>query len=308
MIYTVTFNPSLDYFVSVDELKTGEINRTSEEYVSAGGKGINVAVALKNFGAEACAIAFKAGFTGEAIEKLVKANGVKTNFIPVKGLSRINIKLKTDVETDINGRGADIAEKEIKILVKKLLSVPEGSFAVLAGSVPKALQPDVYENIMAALEEKKLQFAVDATGDLLLSSLSRRPFIVKPNETELSEIFGKALSSPQEIAPYAKELQNMGAKNVVVSMGKNGAYMLAETGETFYTLPPKGKVVDSVGAGDSLLAGFLAAWIEKKDYRYAFLRGVAAGSATAFKRGLATKEETDKLFDELLRSYSTKTN
>lgn len=299
MIYTVTFNPSLDYFVNLDGLKTGEVNRTTEEYVSAGGKGVNVAVALKNLGAEACAIAFKAGFTGEAIEKLVKATGVKTSFIPVKGLSRINVKLKTDVETDINGRGADITEKEIKTLVKKLSAVPEGSFVVLAGSVPKTLNADIYKNIMAALDGKNIEFAVDATGDLLLGALGYRPFIVKPNNGELGEIFGKELSTPQEIAPYAKELQNMGARNVIVSMAGKGAYMLAETGETFYTLPPKGKVVDSVGAGDSLLAGFLAGWIEKANYRYSFLRGVAAGSATAFKRGLATKAETDKFFEEL---------
>jgi len=300
MIYTVTFNPSLDYFVRAGNFKMGETNRTSGEYICPGGKGVNVAIVLKNLGLEVCALGFKAGFTGEAIENMVKAEGVKTDFIGTEGLSRVNIKLKTHEETEINGSGAKISLEAVDMLIDKLKAAEEGSYVVLAGSVPDSLPKDIYGQIMFSLRDKNFNFIVDSTGDLLVNVLPYKPFLIKPNCREIGEIFNMELKNSAEIAECAKKVREMGARNVIVSMAGEGAYMLTEKGEAYSTLPPKGKAVDSVGAGDSLVAGFLFGWEEKHDYRYALLRGVATGSATAFKRGLATKEESDDLLKTLL--------
>lgn len=300
MIYTVTFNPAIDYVMNVPGLVPGEVNRSKEEYVFFGGKGINVSLVLRELGRDSTALGFIAGFTGDAIRRGVEDAGVKSDFIRLEnGLSRINVKIKASTETDLNGKGPDISEKDLQKLFEKLDTLKDGDILVLAGSIPPDLPENIYETILARLSDKSITFVVDATGDLLKNVLVYKPFLIKPNHHELGEIFGKTLKNTDEIAHYAKEMQKMGARNVLVSMAANGALLVDETGRVHIIGTAKGKAVNSVGAGDSMVAGFLAGYLEKNDYSYALALGSAAGSATAFSEGLANKELIFRLLNEI---------
>lgn len=300
MIYTVTFNPAIDYVMNVPGLVPGEVNRSKEEYVFFGGKGINVSLVLRELGRDSTALGFIAGFTGDAIRRGVEDAGVKSDFIRLEnGLSRINVKIKASTETDLNGKGPDISEKDLQSLFEKLDTLKNGDILVLAGSIPPDLPENIYETILARLSDKNITFVVDATGDLLKNVLVYKPFLIKPNHHELGEIFGKTLKNTDEIAHYAKEMQKMGARNVLVSMAANGALLADETGRVHIIGTAKGKAVNSVGAGDSMVAGFLAGYLEKNDYSYALALGSAAGSATAFSEGLANKELIFRLLNEI---------
>lgn len=300
MIYTVTFNPAIDYVVRMERLIPGEINRSSAEEVQCGGKGINVSCVLTNLGVQNIALGFLAGFTGAAIETGLSNAGVKTDFIYLdEGLTRINVKIKAAEETEINGIGPSIGEEAIQRLFGKLDTLKEGDVLVLAGSIPSSLPSDIYETILARLEGKGVLITVDATRDLLKKVLKYHPFLIKPNDLELGEIFGRTLRTDDEIRECASLLQQQGARNVLVSMAARGAMLLDETGGYHRMAAPKGEVKNSVGAGDSMVAGFLAGYLTKKDYRYALRLGSAAGSATAFSVGLATKEEIMRLLEEI---------
>lgn len=300
MIYTVTFNPSLDYVVKVNDLKLGRVNRTEEEYVYPGGKGINVSIVLKNLGYDSSALGFIAGFTGDEIERRVWEFGCKSDFIKLnEGLSRINIKVKSNEESEINGGGPHINEEALNSLYKKLDNLQDGDILVLAGSIPKSLPEDIYEKIMERLEKKEIKVIVDATKDLLVNVLKFKPFLIKPNNHELGEIFNVELRTDEEIIEYAKKLQDKGARNVLISMAGDGAIFLSEIGEIIRSGVPKGEVKNSVGAGDSMVAGFIAGYLKNYNFKEAFKMGVATGSATAFSEGLATKDEILKLLNEI---------
>lgn len=299
MIYTVTFNPAIDYVVRMEKLEIGSVNRSREEALFYGGKGINVSTVLKNLGVDSVALGFVAGFTGKAIEEGVAALGVKADFITVSdGVSRINVKLKAGEETEINGKGPNISDAELEELYKKLDGLTDGDCLVLAGAIPPSLPFDVYEKIMARLAGKKVDIVVDATKDLLLNVLKYHPFLIKPNNFELGEMFGVTLHSDEEIEEYAKRLQALGARNVAISMAGDGSMLITETGETYRMGVPKGKVVNSVGAGDSMVAGFIASYFAEHDYKKALKYGAATGSATAFSEGLATKDQVEKLLGQ----------
>ena len=299
MIYTVTFNPALDYVVRMDELALGQVNRTVSEDVQLGGKGINVSWVLRELGHENVALGFVAGFTGKAIEDGLAAKGVATDFIHLPaGLTRINVKLKAGEETEINGKGPDISAEALEELYHKLDALSEGDVLVLAGSIPASMPSDVYESILARLEGKKVLCAVDATRDLLVNVLKYRPFVIKPNNHELGEIFGRTLTTDEEIRECAAKLQEQGARNVLVSMAGDGAMLLDENGVCHRLAAHKGKVKNSVGAGDSMVAGFLAGYLESGDYEQALRVGSAAGSATAFSDVLATRPEIEALLSK----------
>lgn len=299
MIYTVTFNPAIDYVVRMEKLEIGSVNRSREEALFYGGKGINVSTVLKNLGVDSVALGFVAGFTGKAIEEGVAALGVKADFITVSdGVSRINVKLKAGEETEINGKGPNISDAELEELYKKLDGLTDGDCLVLAGAIPPSLPFDVYEKIMARLAGKKVDIVVDATKDLLLNVLKYHPFLIKPNNFELGEMFGVTLHSDEEIEEYAKKLQALGARNVAISMAGDGSMLITENGETYRMGVPKGKVVNSVGAGDSMVAGFIASYFAEHDYKKALKYGAATGSATAFSEGLATKDQVETLLGQ----------
>lgn len=299
MIYTVTFNPALDYVVRMDELALGQVNRTVSEDVQLGGKGINVSWVLRELGHENVALGFVAGFTGKAIEDGLAAKGVATDFIHLPaGLTRINVKLKAGEETEINGKGPDISAEALEELYHKLDALSEGDVLVLAGSIPASMPSDVYESILARLEGKKVHCAVDATRDLLVNVLKYRPFVIKPNNHELGEIFGRTLTTDEEIRECAAKLQEQGARNVLVSMAGDGAMLLDENGVCHRLAAHKGKVKNSVGAGDSMVAGFLAGYLDSGDYEQALRVGSAAGSATAFSDVLATRPEIEALLNK----------
>lgn len=292
MIYTVTFNPAIDYVVSVENLLEGAVNRTTSEKLYYGGKGINVSIILNRLGIENIAYGFSAGFTGQEIEKGLKSLGVKTDFIPLKnGYSRINVKIKADTETEINGQGPDIPQDAIDALFDKLSTIKSGDTLVLAGSIPKTLPSDIYETILNRLSGRGIRFVVDATKDLLLNVLKYHPFLIKPNNFELGEIFGKNLKTKDEIIACAKELQRQGAENVLVSMGGEGAILISADGQTYHIPAVKGNVKNTVGSGDSMVAGFVAGYIKTGDYKYALELGSASGSATAFSDDLGTYDE-----------------
>ena len=296
MIYTVTFNPSLDYIISVDGFALGKTNRTTSEQMLAGGKGINVSTVLTNLGIENVALGFVAGFTGKELECMVKESGIICDFITLKnGCSRINVKMKDFDGTEINGMGPVIGEEAILQLMQQLSRLQEGDTLVLAGSIPSSMSDSVYRDIMSKLKDRGINFVVDATKDLLLNVLEFHPFLIKPNNHELGEIFGIELTTRESVVPYARKLQEMGARNVLVSMGGEGAVLLDEAQKVYMLSAPKGNLVNAVGAGDSMVAGFLAGWTEKKDYAYAFQMAVAAGSASAFSEVLATREEVERL-------------
>lgn len=298
MIYTVTFNPALDYVVWMDALRPGEVNRTQRELVQTGGKGINVSTVLSALGVDNVALGFLAGFTGRALEEELRSLGLRTDFIWLPdGLTRINVKIKDSAETEINGQGPTVGPMALKALQEKLNRLKPGDILVISGSVPAALSHDVYEQILARLEDRGIQFVVDTTRDLLSSALPYHPFLIKPNRTELGDLFGRTLTSDAEIHDCAFQLQERGARNVLVSMAGNGSMLLDERGGCHRLGVPSGTVRNSVGAGDAMVAGFLAGWLETGDYAYAQRLGAAAGSATAFSDGLATREQILSLFE-----------
>lgn len=300
MIYTVTFNPSLDYIVSVEDFKTGITNRTSSELILPGGKGLNVSMVLGNLGLENTALGFAAGFTGAEIVRRVEEMGVKADFIPVPGgISRINLKLKSIEGTEINGCGPVIGKDALEQLLEKLAVLGEGDVLVLAGSIPRSVPDDIYGEILGRLSGRAVLTVVDAERELLVKVLEYHPFLVKPNNHELGEIFGVELADREAVIPYAKRLREMGAGNVLVSLAGEGAVLAAEDGNIYEAPAPKGKLINGVGAGDSMVAGFLAGWMRKKDYRHAFHMGMAAGSASAFSEFLATREEVMAVYRQL---------
>ena len=298
MIYTVTLNPSLDYVVDVDDFELGRTNRAVSERLYAGGKGINVSFVLKNLGFESTALGFSAGFTGEEIKKQIQERGITENFITVlNGQSRINIKLRGQQETEINGMGPDIEKEHIQQLLKKLSVLSTGDYLILAGSVPMKINDTIYYDILKTLDKKGIKAVVDTTGDLLLNVLKYHPFLIKPNIHELSELFSTEIKTKEEVVQYGLKLQDMGAQNVIVSMAGDGAVFICENGEMYKSEAPKGVVKNSVGAGDSMVAGFLAGFCETKDFAKAFKMGVCTGSASAFSEDLATKEQVRQVMD-----------
>lgn len=299
MIYTVTFNPSLDYIVTVPHFTCGMVNRTSEEKIFPGGKGINVSMVLKNLGLENTALGFYAGFTGNELERLIREKGIRADFIPVKeGMTRINVKMRSDEESEINGQGPAISEADIKTLYEKLDRLSDGDVLVMAGSIPDVMPQTIYMDIMKYLADKDLKIVVDATKDLLVNVLQYHPFLIKPNNHELGEIFGVKITEKEDVITYAKKMQEKGAGNVLVSMAGDGAVLVAEDGSIFQAEAPKGKVVNSVGAGDSMVAGFVTGYLKTGSYKEAFQMGVCAGSASAFSEELATEPEVLALLDK----------
>ena len=296
MIDTVTFNPALDYVVHMDRFEVGGVNRTAGEEIQPGGKGINVSTILRNLGVESVALGFLAGFTGRALEDSLRRGGIRTDFIWLEeGLTRINVKIKAETESEINGQGPRIGAGALEALFAKLDRLERGDILVISGSVPATLPSDIYERILARLDGRGIAFVVDATRDLLCSALPYRPFLIKPNNLELGEIFGRTLTGDGEIRDCAARLQARGARNVLVSMAGDGSLLLDEHGGCHRLGVPAGTVRNSVGAGDSMVAGFLAGWLERGDYAYAHRLGAAAGSATAFSDGLASGEEIRSL-------------
>lgn len=299
MIYTLTFNPSLDYIVTVPEFTCGVVNRTSREVIFPGGKGINVSIVLGNLGFENTALGFLAGFTGEELKRLVEEKGIHAEFIPVEqGMTRINVKLRSNRETEINGQGPAIGKADIQKLYERLDALREGDILVMAGSIPDVMPETMYMDIMEYLKEKNLRVVVDATKDLLVNVLRYKPFLIKPNNHELGEIFRVTISEKADVIKYAGKLQEQGARNVLVSMAGDGAVLLAEDGTVYQAEAPKGTVVNSVGAGDSMVAGFLAGYLEHGTYEKAFRMGVCTGSASAFSEELATRDEVLELLEK----------
>ena len=293
MIYTVTFNPSIDYIVRLEQFTAGEINRVNYEQILPGGKGINVSIVLKNLGHESTALGFLAGFTGVAMQQMLHSFGVTDDFVRLNdGFSRINVKIKAESETEINGQGPVITEEAQRALFAKLDRLTSGDTLVLAGSIPNTLPDDIYERIMEHLEGRGIRIVVDATKNLLRRVLKYRPFLIKPNNHELGEMFGVELKTDDDIIFHAKKLQEEGATNVLISMAGDGAILLTAEGVFYRSTAPKGTLVNSVGAGDSMVAGFLAGFMESDgSYEHAFYMGVATGSASAFSPNLATREE-----------------
>lgn len=298
MVYTVTFNPALDYVVRLGQFRTGGVNRAGSEEIQFGGKGVNVSTVLRNLGVETVALGFLAGFTGRALQEGLERAGVRTDFIWLKeGMTRINVKIKAEEETDLNGRGPDIDLEALNQLMERLDGLEEDDFLVLAGSIPAALPDDIYERILARMEGQGVRTVVDATGALLRNALPYHPFLVKPNHIELGELVGEELTALEDLKAGAARIQEMGARNVLVSMAGNGSLLLDETGRFHQLGVPRGTVRNSVGAGDSMVAGFLAGWLSTGDYAAAHRMGAAAGSATAYSDGLATKEAVERLLD-----------
>lgn len=299
MVYTVTFNPAVDYIIHTKELRAGATNRSDSEEIYFGGKGINVSIVLSELGVKSKALGFVAGFTGAAIEQGVSEKGINADFVHLSGgFSRINVKIKSDEETELNGQGPKIPDEAVQQLFAKLDELQDGDTLVLAGSIPSSLPSDIYERILARLSGRKIRAVVDATKDLLVKVLKYQPFLIKPNNFELGEIFGVELHTTDEIVKYAEKLHEMGARNVLVSMAGDGAVLLDETGKTHVCGVCRGTVKNSVGAGDSMVAGFIAG-CEKAGYEYALKLGTAAGGATAFSEGLATKEKINELLAQM---------
>lgn len=300
MIYTVTFNPALDYAMGVKKLEPGMTNRSYYEQLLPGGKGLNVSAILTNLGIENTALGFIAGFTGQEIKRRFEESGGHSDFIELKdGISRINVKIKADAETEINATGPDIDKASLDELMKKIDSAKEGDTVVISGSIPPSLPDSLYSDILKMLDGRGIMCVVDATRELLMNSLKYKPFLVKPNNHELGEIFGVSLSTREQVIPYAEKLSEMGARNVLVSMAGEGAVLVTENGEQIAAPAPKGKVKNSVGAGDSMVAGFIAGWHEQHNAEHAFKMGVAAGSASAFSEVLATENEIRELYKKL---------
>ena len=299
MIYTVTFNPAIDYVVHADEIIPGSVNRLKSEEIYFGGKGINVSVILNELGIKSIALGFIGGFTGDAIKKELAESGIETDFVRLdNGFSRINVKIKSEKETELNGQGPKINDDALNRLFKKLQKLENGDTIVLAGSIPDTMPSDIYEKILQFISDRKIKVVVDATKDLLMKVLKYKPFLIKPNNHELGEIFGVTLTTNDEIIHYAKKLKEMGAINVLVSMAGDGALLLDENGKTHVCGVCKGTVKNSVGAGDSMVAGFIAGSLDG-NYEYALKLGTASGGATAFSDGLAKKEDIYRLLRQL---------
>lgn len=301
MIYTVTLNPSLDYIVTVNDFQLGITNRTNGELILPGGKGINVSTVLGNLGIESTALGFVAGFTGNEIERRMSDVGVTADFIHIdQGMSRINLKLQNIEGTEINGQGPDISAAKLEELMEKLEKLQPGDILCLAGSIPSSMPDDIYEKIIGRLWEKQIEIVVDATGELLTKVLKYKPFLIKPNNHELGEIFNVTLKTRDDVVPYGKKLQEQGSRNVLISLAGQGAVLIDENGCIHQSPAPKGKLVNGVGAGDSMVAGFLAGYMANKDYEHAFFMGVATGSASAFSKHLATKEEAEAVYSKII--------
>ena len=305
MIYTITFNPALDYIAQVENFKIGEINRTKTETILPGGKGLNVSIVLKNLEIENTALGFVAGFTGEELIRKMESQGVKTDFVKVeKGITRINLKISSMSEnqvkeTALNGMGPQITKNDMDILFEKIQKMSTKDIVILSGSIPKNMDKDIYEKICKELKEKGITFIVDSTQELLMNVLKYNPFFIKPNKEELEETLNCKISTKEDIVNAAKTLQEMGAQNVLVSLGNDGALLLTKEDDTYYSKAPRGQVVNTVGSGDSMVAGFLAGYYQTQDYEYALKTGVAAGSASAFSIRLATKKDVDLLLKQL---------
>lgn len=300
MIYTLTFNPAIDYIVHIDEIDVGHTNRTHDECFFCGGKGINVSTILSRLGIQTTALGFCAGFTGDYLLDIIENRGIKSDFIKLNsGYTRINIKIKSKQETELNAQGPNITDADFEQLMQKLDKLTSEDILVISGSIPSCLSKNTYENILEELDNKHIRTIVDTTDELLLNVLKYHPFLIKPNIDELGDIFGKRLTDEQDIIHYAKELQNMGAVNVLVSMGGDGALLVSEHGEAYRCPSAKGKVKNSVGAGDSMVAGFITGYLKSNDYKTALKLGIACGSATAFSYDLATKDEIMAVYDSL---------
>ena len=298
MIYTVTLNPALDYVMKVGNIRFDDINRSESEEIYYGGKGINVSVILTRLGVENKALGFVGGFTGEKLYEMLKNDGIDCDFNTLKsGYTRINVKIKAQTELDVNAQGPAISREDIALLLEKLDEIKQGDFLVLAGSIPNTLPDDIYERILSRLDGRGINFVVDATGDLLKNVLKYKPFLIKPNHHELGDLFGVETKTEQDIVFYAKKLQEMGARNVLVSRAKDGATLIDEQKNVTTFENVEGELVNSVGCGDSMVGGFLAGWIEKGDYSYALKLGAACGNATAFSQELATANEIKAVFD-----------
>ena len=300
MIYTVTFNPSLDYIVSVEDFRPGLTNRTDSELVLPGGKGINVSIVLKNLGISSIALGFVAGFTGDEVVRRLTEMGVESGFIGIgEGFTRINLKLQSIDGTEINGQGPKISREKVQMLMEQLSRLEEGDVLFLSGSIPASMPDNTYQKIMERLDNRNVRIVVDATKDLLLNALPYHPFLIKPNNHELGEIFDVELGTRSEVISYAGKLKERGAQNVLVSLAGEGAVLVAADGKVYEAPAPEGVLINGVGAGDSMVAGFMAGYMEKEDYEYAFHMGLAAGSASAFSEYLATKEEILQVYDQV---------
>lgn len=295
MIYTLTLNPSLDYTIHVNDFAPGKINRTDAEEIFVGGKGINVSLVLKQLGYDSVVLGFVGGFTGNEIERFLQKEKIRTDLVLVEGNSRINIKMESNEETAINGMGPIISEENINALLEKIKQIHDGDVLIISGSVPSSLPKDIYQQILKVLSDTETDIVVDAEKELLLNTLNDHPFLIKPNDEELSEIVGRKIDTFSDALQGAGFLQENGARNVLVSMGSKGACLLEENGKEYIFEGLKGKVINTVGAGDSMVAGFIAGWLKKKDYAYALKIGSLAGSATAFSLGLCTKEKIEEL-------------
>lgn len=293
MIYTLTFNPAIDYYITVENLKVGAVNRINSEQIRFGGKGINVSLVLKELDIPSTALGFIGGFTGDALENNLKQRGIDCDFVKVVGNTRINVKLN---DTDLNAAGPDISDKDLNNLYKKTDYIKKDDFLVLSGSVPKSMPQSIYETILERLKNKGIEFVVDAEKDLLLNTLKYKPFLIKPNHHELSEIFGVEINDFDTALTYAKKLQSMGAQNVMVTLGNLGAVLVYKNGESYTQAAPKGEVISAVGAGDSAVAAFLAEYFKSGDYKNCLKLSVAAGSATAFSNGLAKSEKIIEIY------------
>lgn len=308
MIYTITFNPALDYTVQVEKFEIGKINRTKSENILAGGKGLNVSIILKRLGIENTALSFIAGFTGKELERKIRQYNIKTEFIETnRGYTRINVKISSleknsliqESETALNGNGPEITENDIEKLLQKIQNINSNDIVILSGNIPKCINENIYEIICKELDGNNVKFVVDASQKLLMNCLKYKPFFIKPNKEELEETFNTKIETKEEIIIYAKKLQEKGAQNVLISLGGDGAILLTEKNEVYYSNTPKGQVINTVGAGDSMVAGFVAGYLKKKDYKEALKLGIASGSATAFSAGLAMNEEINELLKQI---------
>ena len=300
MIYTITFNPALDYISQVENFEIGKINRTKTEKILPGGKGLNVSTVLKNLGLGNTALGFIAGFTGEELKRKIEEHGIETDFVEVKnGITRINVKISSNEETALNGNGPEISEDELQQLLEKIDKIKKGDIVILAGNVPKCIKNNIYEIICFKLEKNGVTFIVDSTRELLINVLKYIPFLIKPNKDELQETFNVKINTNEQIVEYAKKLQEMGAQNVLISLGGEGAILITKEGKEYYKQAPKGQVVNTVGAGDSMVAGFIAGYLKSGDYEQALKMGIATGSASTFSMNLATKEEVEILLKNI---------
>ncbi len=300
MIYTITFNPALDYISQVENFKIGKINRTKTEKILPGGKGLNVSTVLKNLGIESTALGFIAGFTGKELKRNIEEKGIKTDFIKVeKGITRINVKISSNEETALNGNGPEITEEDINKLLEKIEKITKEDMVILAGNIPRCINNDIYEIICKTLERNNVTFVVDATKELLMNVLKYKPFLIKPNKEELEETFKEKIETKEEIIVHAKKLQLIGAQNVLISLGGEGAILVTTEEKEYYSKAPQGKVLNTVGAGDSMVAGFIAGYEQSGDFEQAFKMGIATGSASSFSMNLATAEEVANLLKEI---------